>query len=180
MLAYLSMAIQRIIELGDPLLRATSLEVTVASDAIPTLDDLRDTLHEFQRTNGFGRGIAAIQIAIPHRVIYIEISGRSYELINPRLEWRSPETFTLWDDCFSFPNLMVKLERSKALRLRHQDRLGVWHTIEAHDGFAELLQHEVDHLDGILSIDRALDPKHSFMTRSEYLRSQMYESLSVS
>ncbi len=174
------MSIRRIIELGDPLLRATSLEVTVASEAIPILDDLRDTLHEFQRTSGFGRGIAAIQIGSPQRVIYIEISNRSYELINPTLEWLSPETFAMWDDCFSFPNLMVKLERSKSLRLRHQDRLGVWQTIEAQDGFAELLQHEVDHLDGILAIDRALDPKHSFMTRSEYLRSQMHESLSVS
>ena len=174
------MAIRRIIELGDPLLRATSFVVTVAAEAIPTLDDLRDTLHEFQRTHGFGRGIAAIQIGIPNRVIYIEISGCSYELINPTLEWLSPETFTMWDDCFSFPNLMVKLERSKAVRLRHQDRFGLWHTIEAQDGFAELLQHEVDHLDGILSIDRALDLKHSFMTRNQYLRLDPQEPLSLS
>jgi len=66
---------------------------------------------------------------------------------------------------------MVRVERSKAARLRHQDRFGAWHVIEAVNAFAELLQHEVDHLDGVLSIDRALDTKYSLMTRSEYLRS---------
>ncbi len=173
------MAIRRIIELGDPLLRESSLMVTVTADAIPVLEDLRDTLHQFQRTHGFGRGIAAIQIGVPKRVIYIEIDGRAYELINPSFDWLSDDKFTMWDDCFSFPNLMVCLERSKAVRLRHQDRNGTWLVIEAADAFAELLQHEVDHLDGVLSIDRALDPKHSFMTRSQYLRTNQQESLSL-
>jgi len=165
------MAIRRILELGDPLLRAISNKVTAPEEALPTLNDLRDTLHEFQRTHGFGRGIAAIQIGIAQRVVYIEITDRSYELIDPTLDWLSPERFVMWDDCFSFPNLMVQLERSKAVRLSYRDRFGAHRSIDADGAFAELLQHEVDHLDGILSIDRALDSKHSFMTRSEYLRS---------
>jgi len=164
------MAIRQIVELGNPLLREKSREVTVLEEAFPTLDDLRDTLHEFQRTHGFGRGIAAIQIGIPQRVIYIEIEGKCYELIHPEIVYSSEEKFKMWDDCFSFPNLMVHVERSKAVSVRYQDRSGGWQRLDAVDAFAELLQHETDHLDGVLSIDRALDRHESFMTRTEYLK----------
>ncbi len=164
------MAIRQIVELGDPLLRVISEEVTEMSAAFSTLDDLRDTLHEFQRVQGFGRGIAAIQIGVAQRVIYIEIGGQVFELINPVLTRLSAGKFRMWDDCFSFPNLMVELERSESVTLRYQDRGGEWREIEAEGAFSELLQHEVDHLDGVLSIDRALDPRESFMTRTQYLR----------
>src|SRR5205814_656669 len=150
------MAIRRIIELGDPILRQVSTPVVQHSEALPTLEDLRDTLHEFQRTHGFGRGIAAIQIGIPQRVIYIEIDGESYELINPHLDTQSEEKFRMWDDCFSFPNLMVLLDRSMKVSLSYENRFGVTKQLTAQSSFAELLQHEVDHLDGILSIDRAI------------------------
>lgn len=173
------MPVRRILELGDPLLREVSFALAEAREAIPTLLDLRDTLHEFQRTHGFGRGIAAIQIGIPQRVIYIEIAGQSYELIHPAFEFLGEEKFKLWDDCFSFPNLMVHLERSKAVSLRYEGRDGTVRRIDAVDAFAELLQHEMDHLDGILSIDRALDAKHSLMTRSEYLRTLEKNQLST-
>ncbi len=165
------MAIRRIVELGDPLLRVISGEVTEMSAAFSTLDDLRDTLHEFQRVQGFGRGIAAIQIGVAQRVIYIEIGGQVFELINPVLTQMSDEKFRMWDDCFSFPNLMVELERSESVTLRYQDRRGEWQEIVAEGAFSELLQHEVDHLDGVLSIDRALDRRESFMTRTQWLRS---------
>ncbi len=140
------------------------------SDAWPTIEDLRDTLHEFQRTHGFGRGIAAIQIGVKQRVIYIEMEGRAYELVNPVIEWASEEKFQLWDDCFSFPDLMVELERSQRVRICYEDREGRARELEAEWGLAELLQHEIDHLDGVLAIDRALDPKYSFATRAEHKR----------
>lgn len=171
------MAIRRIVELGDSLLRAKSEEVTVLSEAFGTLDDLRDTLHEFQRTHGFGRGIAAVQIGVLQRVIYIEIDGAAYELVNPVLEWISPETFEMWDDCFSFPNLMVRLRRSVGVKVRYQDRAGTTMYLSPGRAFSELLQHEIDHLDGILSIDRAVDPKDSFSTRGEYLRTLLNNPL---
>lgn len=174
------MAIRRIIELGDPLLRCKSREVTVVDQAIETLNDLKDTLHEFQRTHGFGRGIAAIQIGVPDRVIYIEIAGETYELINPEIERQSEEQFEMWDDCFSFPNLMVRLNRSERVWLRYQDRMGAERRLEAEWAFAELLQHEVDHLDGVLSVDRAIDLKDSLITRSEYLRTIGKNALSTS
>ena len=143
--------------------------MTGPAAAAGTIADLRDTLHEFQRTHGFGRGIAAVQIGVPERVIYIEIHGKVYPLVNPEWVSLSEEKFRLWDDCFSFPNLMVWLERSKRCVLRYQDEGANWRTIEAADDFAELLQHEMDHLDGVLAVDRAIDG-NSLAMRDEILR----------
>lgn len=163
------MAIRSILQLGDPLLRQTSKPVTRIEDAHSTLEDLRDTLHQFQKENGFGRGIAAIQIGIAQRVIYIEIEGKEYELVNPEFQYKSQECFQLWDDCFSFPQLMVLVSRCKNVDLTYQDRQGVNRALSASDSFSELLQHEVDHLNGILAVDRAVEPLHSFCTRDYYL-----------
>lgn len=171
---------QRIRQLGDPCLREVSLPVSTPSDAWPVLADLRDTLHEFRRTHGFGRGIAAIQIGVPQRVIYIEIEGQPLELVNPRLLWVSPEKFRLWDDCFSFPGLMVELERHTHVEIEYDDRTGAPQKLQASHSLAELLQHELDHLDGILSVDRVLNPRRGFATRAEYERSLRGETLRTS
>ena len=163
-----SMAARRIIQLGDPLLRAVSAPAT-ASEAASVFEDLRDTLHEFQRTHGFGRGISAVQIGEPKRLIYIEFADRAYRLRNPVFQSRSAETFCLWDDCFSFPNLLVWLERARSVSVRYEDDDGREIRLEAEGALSELLQHEMDHLDGVLAIDRAID-RNGFCTREEYIR----------
>jgi peptide deformylase len=163
------MAARRILQLGDPVLRTISVPVPSTCEAAPIFDDLRDTLHEFQCKHGFGRGISAVQIGEPKRLIYIELEGVPYRLRNPRFEFLSPEKFKLWDDCFSFPHLVVWLERSVRVRVRYEDEFGGERIIEAGGGFSELLQHEIDHLDGILAVDRALDG-NSLATREEYVR----------
>ena len=132
-------------------------------------DDLRDTLHEFRRTHGFGRGISAVQIGEPLRLIYIELEGGAYRLRNPGFEFQSEEKFRLWDDCFSFPDLLVWLERSVEVRIRYEDDAGEAVGLTARGAFSELLQHEMDHLDGVLAIDRALD-RNSLCTREEWVR----------
>ncbi len=132
-------------------------------------DDLRDTLHEFRRTHGFGRGISAVQIGVPLRLIYIELEGAVYRLRNPVYEFESGEKFRLWDDCFSFPNILVWLERSVEVRVACEDEAGARVVIPARGAFSELLQHEMDHLDGVLAIDRALD-RNSIWTRDEWER----------
>ncbi len=167
------MPARRILQLGDPALRLVSSPVDIdptgaLADARLVLRDLRATLHEFQRTHGFGRGISAIQIGEPLRMIYLEFEGAPHSLLNPIYERQSPGKFTLWDDCFSFPNLMVKMERSASVAVRYADADGNRHLLEASDALSELLQHEMDHLDGILAVDRALD-RDSFCTRDEYL-----------
>jgi peptide deformylase len=163
------MSVRRILQLGDPLLRAVSAPVATPAEAEGVFRDLRDTLHEFQRTHGFGRGIGAVQIGEPKRLIYIELEARAYCLRNPEYEWQSGEKFQLWDDCFSFPDLLVRLERAVGVRIRFENEAGEAEQLEAHGAFSELLQHEIDHLDGILAVDRALD-RGSLCTREEYVR----------
>lgn len=163
------MAVQRILELGDPILRKVSEPVTDFSAAAAVIQDLDETLAEFRRTHGFGRGISAVQIGQAVRIIFCLVDGVRYELINPEWMWQSPEKFSLWDDCFSFPNLMVWLERSRQVRLRHQDLDGNWNELDASGAMAELLQHEMDHLDGILAVDHA-ESAHMLCTRDEWLR----------
>jgi peptide deformylase len=163
------MPARRIIQLGDPILRRTSAPLSDPAAARLVLRDLDATLREFQRTHGFGRGISAVQIGEPVRVIFLRVEGVPFELINPEFTWRSPETFRMWDDCFSFPNLMVRLERHRCIRLRHQTMWGEWKEMEAEGAMSELVQHEMDHLDGILAVDRAADSQ-SLATRDEWLR----------
>lgn len=163
------MAIRRIRQLGDPILREISKPLTGQACHSEVLRDLRDTLHEFQRTHGFGRGISAVQIGVLQRLIYIEFDGEALPIANPEIEYESPEKFRLWDDCFSFPDLLVHLERSETVRIRYQDEHGQPQSLEATGALSELLQHEIDHLDGVLAIDRALD-RNSFATREEWMR----------
>jgi len=162
------MPVRRILQLGDPMLRTVSARVDTHAEAETVFTDLRDTLHQFQQTHGFGRGISAVQIGVPKRLIYIELEGRAYQLRNPVYEFRSEEKFRLWDDCFSFPELMVWLERSQQVRLRYDGDDGQPRVLTASEAFAELLQHELDHLEGVLAIDRAID-RDSFCTRAEWL-----------
>lgn len=163
------MPARRILQLGDPMLRIVSAPVLSPEEAQPILLDLRDTLHEFRRTHGFGRGISAVQIGEPKRLIYIESEGRAWSLVNPVYESRSSKVFRLWDDCFSFPNLLVYLERSRSITLRYTDETGSDQRMDAEGWLSELVQHEMDHLDGILAVDRALD-RLSYCTREEWLR----------
>ena len=163
------MSARRILQLGDPLLRAVSAPVGEPSAARLIFQDLRATLHEFRRTHGFGRGISAVQIGEPKRLIYIEFEDAAYAIRNPEYELQSEAKFRLWDDCFSFPGLLVFLERSQTVRVRYEDEDGGVRRIAATGALAELLQHEIDHLDGILAVDRALD-SNSLCTREEYER----------
>jgi peptide deformylase len=160
---------RRILQLGDPLLRTVSAPVSEPSEAVPIFEDLRATLHEFRRTHGFGRGISAVQIGHALRLIYIEFEGEAYAIRNPEYEYQSDAKFGLWDDCFSFPGLLVYLERSQTVRVRYIDGEGEVRRVKAEGALSELLQHEIDHLDGILAIDRAIEG-NSLCTREEYAR----------
>ncbi len=163
------MPVRRILELGDPMLREVSRPLPSAAEAKLILRDMRATLADFRRRHGFGRGISAVQIGEPVRLIYLEVEGVAYSLLNPEWEFLSEEKFRLWDDCFSFPDLLVYLERSCQVALRYMDEEGQSRRLEARGALAELLQHEMDHLDGVLAVDRALD-RTSLATRAEYKR----------
>ncbi len=165
------MAIKIILRLGDPGLWKVC-EAVKNHDSIGTrriIQDLKDTLEDFKERNGFGRAIAAPQIGILKRIIYIDfpkakISGA---MINPKIIKKSKEKIRIWDDCFSFPDLLVKVERAKQIKVQYQTGEGAKRTISATGDLSELLQHEIDHLDGILAVERAIDGK-SFALRSEW------------
>lgn len=152
--------------LGDPRLRVRSREVE-AYDPL-ALGELAATLEEFRRQHGFGRAISAPQIGIAQRFIAVNLGHRPFFVVNPVVTWRSAETFTMWDDCMSFPDLLVRVERAKSISLDYVDEHGKPHQWPDLDqAAAELLQHELDHLDGILAIDRAID-RDALVMRAVY------------
>ncbi|CCH03386.1 formylmethionine deformylase [Fibrella aestuarina BUZ 2] len=151
--------------LGDPRLYEICAEVE--PDELPLVAgwvaDLHNVMEEIRAKYNFGRAIAAPQLGIMKRLIYMNVpppAGRGpVVFINPVLEDLSDETFELWDDCMSFPNLLVRVRRHKSLTIRYFDehwRPQRWHL---DDALSELLQHEYDHLDGILCTMRAIDDK---------------------
>ncbi len=162
------MARRDILQLGNPTLRVACTPVKTRDDVRDLVGDLLDTLHAFKAERGFGRGISAPQIGVTQRVVVIDV-GKPLALINPVILRRSRRQMTLWDDCFSFPDLLAKVNRSLIIDLRYKDESGKQMIMRAESGLSELLQHEIDHLDGILAIDRAVDSKH-IVYRTEYDR----------
>jgi len=153
------MAVREILLLGDERLYKISKEV--AGDEIQrakkVVKDLHDTMEDFRRKFGFGRAIAAPQIGEFLRIIYLNYENNITAFINPRLEFLGDEKFEMWDDCMSFPGLEVKLLRYKNARIYYKDLEWKDCMMELKGDLSELLQHEYDHLDGILAVDRAID-----------------------
>jgi peptide deformylase len=164
---------RQILQLGDPLLWQKSVDVgeIQSTETQSVVSDLSDTLAAFREATGYGRGIAAPQIGVLKRVIFIRMQpvGFCAALINPSIASASADSFELWDDCFSFPDLMVRVSRAARIRVDYQDDRGLRQTLEAEGDLSELLQHEIDHLDGILAIQRAVSPQ-AFATRAEWER----------
>lgn len=162
--------VRPILLLGNPILRVKCTRVThFGTEALQsTITDLRDTLYDFRGRMGFGRGIAAPQIGVTQRIIFIHVD-EPLALINPRIIERSKRLFALWDDCFSFPDLLVKVRRHVSLRVGYQTESGERKVLKATNALSELLQHEIDHINGILAIDRAIDSRH-IVLRSEMTR----------
>lgn len=124
------------------------------------IDDLQETLAAFRRHNGYGRAMAAPQAGIGLRIIVLQLGGRPFAMINPHITWRSGEMQEVWDDCLSLPSVVVKALRHMSISVSWQDEAGRerhWHQLPP--DMAELLQHEIDHLDGVLMTDRAMDDR---------------------
>ena len=164
---------REIVQLGNPTLLEKSARVEDITSAATQsiIRDLSDTLAGFREVMGFGRGIAAPQIGALKRVIFIRMQpvGFTSALVNPEIVWMSDARMELWDDCFSFPDLMVRVSRARRIRVEYQDERGAEQAIEAEGDLSELLQHEIDHLDGILATERAISPQ-AFSTRAEWMR----------
>ncbi len=153
------MVIKKVLLLGNPLLRKKSEPVTTFGPELQyILEDLTDTLTELQMRSGGGRGIAAPQIGYLKRVIRIQTPDFTSFLVNPEIVVKSKELFDVWDSCFSLKGaIFVNIKRNRRIGVIYQDENGKKHTKEFYNGMSELLQHELDHLDGILCTDHIKD-----------------------
>jgi len=152
------MALSDILLIGNPLLyeKSEPVQQEEIPALLPKLDLMFETILDFRRKYGAGRAIAAPQIGLLKRIICLNID-KPVAMINPELTDLSKEMFEVWDDCMSFPNLLVKVMRHKRLTLTFYDiswQKQIWHL---EDDMAELIQHEYDHLDGILATQLAID-----------------------
>lgn len=157
-----------ILLLGDPRLYEPSEEVKreELEQLRPVFADMFDCIKGIRRDYGFGRAIAAPQIGIQKRLICI-LTDKPYVILNPQLEFIGDEQMELLDDCMSFPNLLVRVRRYRHCILTYLDENWVEQKMRMDDDMSELIQHEYDHLDGILATMRAIDNKSFVMKKQK-------------
>ena len=142
---------------GNPRLRERSVEVA-AVDA-PLLEEasrLIATLRDFRERSGFGRAISAVQVGVMRRLVAMNLGAGPFILLNPEITWRSEQTFLVWDDCLSVPDVIVRVRRHSSISIRYRDhefRSRHWNHLPP--DLSELVQHEIDHLNGVLMTDLA-------------------------
>ena len=117
------MAVHRVRLLGDPILRAKCTAVkNPRSPAVRVVaDDLQETLRDLRARQGHGRGLAAPQIGAPIRLVYVEVDEGPWFLVNPEIVDIGKSDFEVWDDCFSIPGLLVRVQRAFCVTVRYQD-----------------------------------------------------------
>ena len=145
-------ALKHVRKYGDPVLRSRALEIDRFDGSL--IDEVRrmgELMHD-----AYGIGLAATQVGVMHRLLVYrtELEGAVAALANPVLEWSSKETESAEEGCLSLPGVLVEVERPVHVRVRAQDESGEEQTIEASGLEARVLQHEIDHLDGVLILDR--------------------------
>ena len=154
-----------IILLGDPRLR--QICDPVIPEEIPflmeTIEGMYNIIKEFQEKYKAGRAIAAPQVGCMKRFVCMNVD-KPKVFFNPLFSHKSSEKFILWDDCMSFPDLLVKVSRHQSVTMQYYDLNWNKQSTILEGDLSELFQHELDHLDGVLAIDRALD-KESFKWR---------------
>ncbi|MFD2184812.1 peptide deformylase [Rhodoplanes azumiensis] len=160
------MAIRDIILLPDKQLRLVSEPVTAIDDEIRTLvADMFDTMYDAP-----GIGLAAIQVAVPKRVVTMDLAHKTEEkrprvFINPEIVWTSAEMNVYEEGCLSIPDVHEDVERPERVRVRWLDLDGATHEETADGLFATCIQHEIDHLNGVLFIDHISRLKRHFITK---------------
>jgi peptide deformylase len=148
------MALREIIILPDKRLRLVSAPAKSIDPELRLLiDDMFETMYEAP-----GIGLAAIQIGVPKRVIVMDLAKKDEPkeprvFVNPQVLWRSDEKATYEEGCLSIPEFYEEVERSAKVRVKFLDVTGAEQELEASGLLATCLQHEIDHLDGVLFID---------------------------
>ncbi|HEV2982184.1 MAG TPA: peptide deformylase [Solirubrobacteraceae bacterium] len=144
-------ALRQVRKFGDPVLRATAVPVERFDGALKReAERMTELMHD-----AIGVGLAATQLGIMHRVLVYRAYADDADtvLVNPVLEWRSEETELGEEGCLSLPGVHVEVERALRVRVRARDESGKEHEVEAEGLTARVIQHEIDHLDGVLILD---------------------------
>lgn len=162
------MAVKEVILLGNPLLREKSSDAAFDDELERIIEDLKDTLTHLQNEKGIGRALAAPQIGYLRRVIFVNAKSsknpRTMTLINPTIVEKSKEIIEVWDSCYSFDvAFFVRIKRHKRIKVEYMDENGRKIVEEFEDDLSELLQHEIDHLNGILATDHLRSGKDIIM-----------------
>jgi peptide deformylase len=148
------MAVREILLVPDPILKQVSTSVDVVDDALRALmDDMLETMYAAP-----GIGLAAVQIGVPKRVIVMDLAREGEPkdpkyYVNPEILWASEETLPYEEGCLSVPEIFDEVERSARVKLRYLDYNGNQVEEDADGLFAVCIQHEMDHLQGVLFID---------------------------
>ena len=148
------MALRDILVVPDPTLKLVSKPVDVVDDALRALmDDMLETMYAAP-----GIGLAAIQVGVPKRVIVMDIARPEEDraprfFVNPEILWASEETLPYEEGCLSVPEIYDEVERPARVKLRYLDYHGKQIEEDAEGLFAVCIQHEMDHLEGVLFID---------------------------
>jgi peptide deformylase len=148
------MALRPIITLPDPKLRLISRKIERVDDSLRRLmDDMIETMHDAP-----GVGLAAIQVGEPIRLLVVDVAKKDeppdpQAFVNPEIVWASEERATYEEGCLSIPEYYAEVERPASVRARALDRDGKLREVLAEGLLATVLQHEIDHLDGVLFID---------------------------
>ena len=142
------MVVRRILTADEPILREKTKRV---SDFDASLHRLLDDLLETMR-DAPGIGLAANQVGVPLQVAVIEVNGKVTELINPKLVRRSGSMVD-WEGCLSIPGFVAEVERAEKVTVKARDRLGKEFRVKGDELLGRALQHEIDHLNGVLYID---------------------------
>jgi peptide deformylase len=145
-------ALRHVRKLGDPVLRATALAVERFDERLAAeIERMGELMHD-----ALGVGLAATQLGVLHRVLVYQAHPENpvTALVNPVLEWASEELEAAEEGCLSLPGVHVEVERPARVRVRAQDGSGDHVELEAEGLDARVIQHEIDHLDGVLILDR--------------------------
>ena len=147
-----SAALAQIRSFGDPVLRTKARPIDRFDDALRSEINRMGALMD----DAIGVGLAATQVGVLHRLLVYrtQMHGPLAALINPVIEWTGDETEAMQEGCLSLPSVLVDVDRAVHVRVRAQDAYGEDITIEASGLEARVIQHEVDHLDGVLILDR--------------------------
>lgn len=161
------MALRTIVLMGNPVLREPARDVERFDDELRTL--VRDMFETMYHADGIG--LAAPQIGISRRVLVVDVpsdeetEGGRLALVNPRVEWSSEETAKGTEGCLSIPGLEEVVERPARVQIVGFDPEGEEVRVEARDLFGRALQHEIDHLEGILFVDRVSPLKRKMLLK---------------